>query len=64
MRALRRGYNIGIRIVDEFLAKTVELPLWSRAPCADFREAMEVVAKVGFKMFLGIVVDTRWASKT
>ena len=42
----KMGYNIGMRLVDEFLAKTAELPLWSRTPCADFREAMEVVAKV------------------
>lgn len=35
-----------MRIVDEFLAKTAELPLWSKTPCSDFREAMEVVAKV------------------
>lgn len=42
-----RGYNIGMRIIEEFLAKTAELPLWSKTPCADFREAMDVVAKVG-----------------
>ena len=58
----RRGYNIGMRIVEEFLAKTAELPLWSRTPCADFREAMEVLSKVGFKMFLGVTADTRWTS--
>jgi hypothetical protein len=43
---LGRGYNIGMRIIEEFLAKTAELPLWSKTPCADFREAMDVVAKV------------------
>ena len=51
-----------MRIVEEFLAKTAELPLWSRTPCADFREAMEVLSKVGFKMFLGVTADTRWTS--
>ena len=35
-----------MRIIEEFLAKTAELPLWSKTPCADFREAMDVVAKV------------------
>ena len=60
----KMGYNIGMRLIEEFLAKTAELPLWSKTPCADFKEAMDVVAKVGFKMFLGINVDTRWMSDT
>eukprot|EP00968_Pinguiococcus_pyrenoidosus_P022729 scaffold3349_cov246-Pinguiococcus_pyrenoidosus.AAC.8 len=34
------GYNIGIRLVDEFLAKS-GLP-----PCSGFVETAEVVAKV------------------
>lgn len=37
-----------MRIIEEFLAKTAELPLWSKTPCADFREAMDVVAKVNW----------------
>lgn len=42
------GYNIGIRIVDEFCAKV-------RGPrCRNFRETMETVARDGFKMFLGV----------
>merc|ERR1712118_187651 len=50
------GYNIGIRIIDEFLAK-------SGAMCGSFREAMETVSKVGFKMFLGTVATcTNWAT--
>lgn len=36
----RRGYNIGIRIVDEFCAKN------RGARCRTFKEAMESVAKV------------------
>ena len=35
----KMGYNIGIRIIDEFLAK-------SGARCGSFREAMETVSKV------------------
>jgi hypothetical protein len=44
----KMGYNIGVRLVEDFLA---------RAPmprCADFRETAEAVSKVGFKMFLNI----------
>ena len=35
-----RGYNIGIRLVDEFCAKN------RGARCRTFKEAMEVVARV------------------
>eukprot|EP00240_Pyramimonas_obovata_P006888 CAMPEP_0118921036 /NCGR_PEP_ID=MMETSP1169-20130426/433_1 /TAXON_ID=36882 /ORGANISM="Pyramimonas obovata, Strain CCMP722" /LENGTH=177 /DNA_ID=CAMNT_0006861685 /DNA_START=115 /DNA_END=648 /DNA_ORIENTATION=+ len=44
----KMGYNIGVRLIDEFLAKT------STTRCSDFRETAEVVAKVGLKMFLGV----------
>ena len=50
-----RGYNIGVRLVDEFLAKS------GVTTCQDFKETAEVVAKVAFKMFLGISVDvSQW----
>ncbi|GLJ25884.1 hypothetical protein SUGI_0496100 [Cryptomeria japonica] len=42
------GYNIGIRLIDEFLAKA------NVARCVDFKETTDVIAKVGFKMFLGV----------
>jgi hypothetical protein len=35
-----RGYNIGIRLIDEFLAKS------NSAKCTDFRETADVIAKV------------------
>lgn len=35
-----RGYNIGVRLVDEFLAKS------SVSRCVDFRETADVIAKV------------------
>jgi trafficking protein particle complex subunit 3 len=46
----RRGYNIGCRLVDDFLAK-------SRAPasaCAGFRQAIDAVARGAFRAFLGV----------
>lgn len=43
----KMGYNIGLRLVDDFLAKS------GLGPCSDFRETADVVAKVGMKMFLG-----------
>lgn len=44
----RRGYNIGTRLIEDFLART------SMPRCADLRETAEVIAKVGFKTFLNI----------
>ncbi|KAL2634183.1 hypothetical protein R1flu_005662 [Riccia fluitans] len=42
------GYNIGIRLIDDFLAKA------NITRCSDFRETAETIVKVGFKMFLGV----------
>ncbi|KAE8731831.1 Trafficking protein particle complex subunit 3 [Hibiscus syriacus] len=42
------GYNIGIRLIDEFLAKS------KASRCVDFKETSEMIAKIGFKMFLGV----------
>ena len=44
------GYNIGIRIIDEFFAKSPP----NRALCRSVRETLDVIAKEGFKMFLGV----------
>ena len=45
------GYSVGIRCVDEFLAK-------SNAPyCKTLAETAEVLGKTAFRMFLGIPVD-------
>lgn len=46
----RRGYNIGVRLVDEFLAKS------NVSRCVDFRETAEVIAKVLLFSFLLIFV--------
>lgn len=35
-----RGYNIGVRIVDEYFAKS------GAGRCVDFRDAAEAMAKV------------------
>merc|ERR1719265_3112505 len=43
---------MGQRMVDEFLAKS-----GISQKCASFKETCEVIAKVGFKMFLGVPAD-------
>ncbi|PFH32576.1 putative Bet3 transport protein [Besnoitia besnoiti] len=51
----KMGYNIGIRLVDEFLAKT------NMGACTCFRQTAEVVAKLGLRMFLGTTAEvTNW----
>uniref|UniRef100_A0A6U2CQ86 Trafficking protein particle complex subunit n=1 Tax=Hemiselmis andersenii TaxID=464988 RepID=A0A6U2CQ86_HEMAN len=51
------GHGMGQRLIDELLAKS------SVGSCADFRETSEVIAKVGFKMFLGITATVaNWGS--
>ncbi|KOO32201.1 trafficking protein particle complex subunit 3 [Chrysochromulina tobinii] len=47
----KMGYNIGVRLIDEFLAKA------QVGNCGNFGETAEVIAKVGFKMFLGITAE-------
>jgi hypothetical protein len=52
---LRRGYNIGIRLVDEFLAKT------KQGRCSTFRDAAESVARQALPMFLNVSAHvTNW----
>lgn len=46
--SLCRGYNIGIRLVDEFLAKA------KITKCSNFRESLEAVAKHALPMFLNV----------
>lgn len=49
------GYNIGLRLIEDFLAKS------NTGTCSNFRETAEVVSKVGFKAFLNVVpVVTGW----
>eukprot|EP00472_Partenskyella_glossopodia_P010293 CAMPEP_0197515812 /NCGR_PEP_ID=MMETSP1318-20131121/818_1 /TAXON_ID=552666 /ORGANISM="Partenskyella glossopodia, Strain RCC365" /LENGTH=185 /DNA_ID=CAMNT_0043064275 /DNA_START=82 /DNA_END=639 /DNA_ORIENTATION=+ len=54
----KMGYNIGIRIIDEFLAKT------GISQCRNLKETAHSIAKIGFKMFLGINAEVTWGSNT
>ena len=51
------GFNIGGRLIDEFLSRQ------DSEPCKGFREVAEKVA-LGFKMFLGIDVKVTAKSET
>jgi len=54
----KMGHNIGIRLIDEFLAKS------NTTSCGNFRETAEIIGKVAFKMFLGVTCDvTNWNSE-
>ncbi|KAH3760790.1 trafficking protein particle complex subunit 3 [Pelomyxa schiedti] len=44
----KMGYNIGLRLVEDFFAKT------SIPRCKDFAETVDVIAKIALKMMLGV----------
>ena len=43
------GHAIGLRLIEDFLAKT------NTGQCTSFRETAEMIAKVGFKVFMNVV---------
>ncbi|ESZ93774.1 transporter particle component [Sclerotinia borealis F-4128] len=54
----KMGYNIGLRLIEDYLAKSNTM-----RRCSNFRETAEMVAKVGFKIFLNITpAVSNWTS--
>jgi hypothetical protein len=51
----RMGHNIGIRLIDEYLAKASTQT--QAQSCSNFRETAEMIGKVAFKMFLGVTAE-------
>ena len=47
----RMGYNMGLRLIEDFLAKTGV----GVGQCQTFRETADMIARVGFKVFLNVV---------
>ncbi|KAK9460827.1 NO signaling/Golgi transport ligand-binding domain-containing protein [Lipomyces oligophaga] len=53
----KMGYNIGIRLIEDFLART------SSDRCRSFKDTAEIISKVGFKIYLNITpVVANWSS--
>lgn len=53
----KMGYNIGVRLIEDFLAKS------GTGRCVNFRDTAETISKVGFKIFLNITPTiTNWSS--
>lgn len=53
----KMGYNIGMRLVEDFFAKS------GTPRCANLRETAETISKVGFKIFLNITPTvTNWTA--
>ena len=50
------GFNIGVRLIDEYLAKQRD---GGSAGCRNFLVVGESIAKIGFKMFLGVQCDVK-----
>jgi hypothetical protein len=44
----KMGYNIGVRLIEDFLARS------GSGRCQSFKDTAEMISKVGFKMFLNI----------
>lgn len=57
----KMGYSIGVRCVDEFLAKADQANM-QIPPCRALGETAEVLAKTGFRMFLGISAEVQMIS--
>ena len=53
----RIGHSIGVRCVDEFLSKADVAGMGMATQCQTLRDTAEVVAKMGFKMFLGVQAE-------
>merc|ERR1719499_2322047 len=51
------GYNMGSRITDELLAKA------KISHCQNFGHTAEIIAKVAFKMYLGVDAEVRALSE-
>ncbi|KAM0797847.1 BET3 family protein [Usnea florida] len=53
----KMGYNIGMRLVEDFFAKS------GTQRCANLRETAENISKIGFKIFLNITPTvTNWTA--
>lgn len=53
----KMGYSIGLRLIEEALAKT------QLRRCQNFRDTAEAVARVGFKMFLNVIPQvSNWSA--
>ena len=57
----KMGYSMGVRCVDEFLAKADQAGM-TIPPCSNLQDTAEVVAKTGFRMFLGVSCEIQMAS--
>lgn len=53
----RMGYNMGQRMIEDFLAKS------NTGSCSSFKETAEIISKVGFKIFMNITPTvTGWTA--
>uniref|UniRef100_A0A7S1CY18 Trafficking protein particle complex subunit n=1 Tax=Cyclophora tenuis TaxID=216820 RepID=A0A7S1CY18_CYCTE len=59
----KMGYSIGVRCVDEFLAKADQANMVI-PQCRALQETAEVLAKTGFRMFLGISAEVQMVNES
>ncbi|CAK9294985.1 unnamed protein product [Gordionus sp. m RMFG-2023] len=49
------GYNIGIRLIDDLIARSLSTSTPIINKCHDMKETADVLSKIGFKTYLNIV---------
>ncbi|XP_032910280.1 trafficking protein particle complex subunit 3-like protein isoform X1 [Catharus ustulatus] len=54
----RMGYSIGIRLIDDFLARSAV------KKCRSYSETADMIAQVAFKMYLGVTPSVSCSSAT
>ncbi|EZG55369.1 putative trafficking particle complex subunit 3 [Gregarina niphandrodes] len=52
----RLGHDTGIRLVEDFVSRS------SLSVCQSFKDTCEIIAKVAFKVYLGVAAEVRQAS--
>ena len=55
----KMGYNIGVRLIEDFLAHSP-----GQQRCTQLEEAADIIAKQGFRMFLGLYRDGSRSSQS
>ncbi|XP_065838444.1 trafficking protein particle complex subunit 3-like [Oscarella lobularis] len=51
------GYNIGVRLIEDLLART------NVGRCHDFKETADVIAKIGFRTYVGLTPTvSKWSA--
>lgn len=57
----RIGFNMGVRLIDDFLARNIQL--LPAGGCGDFRDMAEVIGRVAFKQYLNVTPSIQYRNR-